>query len=623
MCGIAGIVLWDGVDGDGGMSQMIQSMKHRGPDDQGIWKSHSGLCVLGHTRLSIIDLSPAAHQPMIDELTNNAVVFNGEIYNFQEIRSLLVRRYGAKFKSQSDTEALLLAYRYFGIECLTYFRGMFAFAIWDESRQRLFLARDRVGKKPLVYAKLKNGILFSSEIFPLAKHPKVDDTMDEDALDFYFNFSTIPAPWSIYKSIRKVPPAHHASFDRNSFSVRRYWQLDFEPKVDISQGEALEQFDNLVREAVKLRMIADVPLGALLSGGVDSSVVVASMRSIQPSAVRTFNVSFSDPKFDESRYAAVAADVCQTEHHPFLFDGSYVDIIDKMVDYYGEPYGDSSSLPSFFICEKAREHVTVALNGDGGDELLGGYSTFYNLNQVSQFFGNLTTRFLSSASLAQGIKLFFGSSGRLPVFLRRAFFKFIIPDVRIIAGYDHYWDDCKRKQLLSEINHNGVLTDWRDQWLSGSRKQAANVIDRLLWICLNTYLSDDLLVKMDIASMHCGLEARSPLLDHKLIEFCARLPVKLKVQNKNGKYLLKKYAERYFDHNYIYRKKSGFDVPLDLLFSGPLKSELLNMLRDNGKYLEPLNTVSVKRYVDDYFNGEKSHIHKLWTVYIYYKWKNK
>jgi asparagine synthase (glutamine-hydrolysing) len=622
MCGIAGLVSWGGVEGDGGIAPMVQAMRHRGPDDQGIWKSPSGACVLGHTRLSIIDLSSAAHQPMIDELTNNAVVFNGEIYNFQEVRELLVRRYGAQFKSQSDTEVLLLAYRYFGMECLDYFRGMFAFAIWDESRQRLFLARDRVGKKPLVYAKLRNGIIFSSEIAPLAQHPEVDGNIDHDALDFYFNFSTIPAPWSIYKSIRKLPPAHHAAFDRNSFSVRRYWQLYFEPKVDLNQGEALEQFDHLLREAVRLRLIADVPVGALLSGGVDSSVVVSLMSDLQLGTVRTFNVGFSAPKFDESRYATIAAGLCRTEHHPFLFDGSYVDIIDKMVSYYGEPYGDSSALPSFFICEKARESVTVILNGDGGDELLGGYSTVGNLNQASQFIGNLTSRLLSSASLAQGISYFFRGTGQLEWLVRRAFFKFIIPDVRIVKGYEEYWDDYRRKQLLPGINRNGVLTDWRESWLSDSRKQAANVIDRLLWIDMNTYLPDDLLVKMDIASMHCGLEARSPLLDHKLIEFCARLPVKLKVKNKIGKYLLKKYAERYYDYNYIYRKKSGFLVPLDLLFSGPLKPELLDLVRDNGRYIEPLNNATIRRYIDEYLQGQKDHLPKLWTVFMYYKWKN-
>ena len=619
MCGIAGMVRWDGIDGDGGVSRMVHAMRHRGPDDQGVWKSPGGHCVLGHARLSIIDLSAAAHQPMLDEVTGNAVVFNGEIYNFQEIREVLVRRYGAQCKSRSDTEVLLLAYRYFGIDCLAQLRGMFALAIWDEARQRLFLARDRVGKKPLVYARVPGGIIFASEIYPLAHHPAVDNAVDADALDFYFNFSTIPAPWSIYRAIRKLQPAHYAVFDRHAFQERRYWQLQFEPKLDLSQDEALEQFDPLLREAVQLRLIADVPVGALLSGGVDSSVVVALMSRLKPEAVRTFNVGFQDPKLDESRFAEVAARRCRTEHHPFAFDGNYVEIIDKMVDYYGEPYGDSSSLPSFFICQKARESVTVALNGDGGDELLGGYSTF-SLNQVSQLAGNLTSRWLSCRAMARWISFFFQGDDRWAEFGRRFFFKFIIPDVRVIAGYDEYWNDFKRKQLLPDIDRQGVLAAWRDQWLQDSRQQAANVIDRLLWIGMNTYLSDDLLVKMDIASMHCGLEARSPLLDHRLLEFCARLPVNLKVHRQNGKYLLKKYAERYFDHDYIYREKCGFDVPLDWLFSGPLKAALHDLTARNGNDLYPLNNTTVKRYVDEYFRGNKSHTHRLWTVYMYSKW---
>ena len=377
MCGIAGHINVNNPPPREPVEKLTQAIRHRGPDDQGVWKSPDGACVLGHARLSIIDLSPLGRQPMLDPETGNGIVFNGEIYNFQALRKQCEAA-GDRFRSHSDTEVILALYRRHGVDCLDHLRGMFAFALWDAGRRRLFMARDRVGKKPLNYALVDGGVVFCSEIDPLARHPQVSREMDLEALELYLQLQYIPAPWTIYKQIRKLPPAHYALFDnRNGFSMARYWDVDYTQKRKISEQDALDGLEEKLTEAVRLRMIADVPLGALLSGGVDSSVVVALMAKLSGEPVRTFSIGFREEAFNELPFAQQAADRCKTAHHPQIVEGDVEHLLPRLARHYGEPYADSSAIPSFFVSQVARQQVTVAMNGDGGDELLGGYPRYW------------------------------------------------------------------------------------------------------------------------------------------------------------------------------------------------------------------------------------------------------
>lgn len=313
---------------------------------------------------------------MLDPITGNAIVFNGEIYNFQSLRKNCESS-GDVFKSHSDTEVILALYRRHGIDCLKFLRGMFALAIWDEQLQQLFLARDRVGKKPLNYAVTKTGLAFCSELHPLSRHPGVDNGMDLEALELYLQCQFIPAPWTIYCGIRKLPPAHSAVYDHNGLKIEKYWEIDYRNKIRISEADALDALEEKLTEAVRLRMIADVPLGALLSGGVDSSVVVALMAKLSNEPVRTFSIGFEAEAFNELPWAQQAAERCGTRHHPEIVKGDVEHLLPTLARHYGEPYADPSAVPSFFVSAVARRHVTVALNGDGGDELLGGYPRYW------------------------------------------------------------------------------------------------------------------------------------------------------------------------------------------------------------------------------------------------------
>ena len=371
MCGIAGHISFQRPPDEVSVAEMVRKIGHRGPDDHGIWSSPDVECVFGHARLSVIDLSSLGHQPMLDAETGNCIIFNGEIYNFQALRREC-ERVGDRFRSHSDTEVILALYRRHGVGCLHKLRGMFAFALWDESRKRVFFARDRVGKKPLNYALNDGGIVFCSEIDPLSRHPAVSRDMDMEALELYLQCQYIPAPWTIYKQIRKLPPAHYGLLDRNSFKIEQYWNVEYTQKVRISEQDALDRLEEKLTEAVQLRMISDVPLGALLSGGVDSSIVVALMAKLSGEPVRTFSIGFREEAFNELPFAQQAADICDTAHHPEIVEGDVAHLLPLLARHYGEPYADSSAVPSFFVAQTARRHVTVAMNGDGGDELLGG-----------------------------------------------------------------------------------------------------------------------------------------------------------------------------------------------------------------------------------------------------------
>lgn len=616
MCGIAGHICFSGQPSAYHVAEIVRGIRHRGPDDEGLWVSPTKECVLGHARLSIIDLSALGHQPMVDPETGNSLVFNGEIYNFHTLRKECESS-GDTFRSNSDTEVILALYRRHGVNSLTKLRGMFAFALWDERRKSLFLARDRVGKKPLNYAMTKNGIIFASEIDPLVRHPEISKEMDHEALDLYLQLQYIPAPWSIYKSIHKLPPAHYAIYDHGGLKIQKYWDVSYRATRNISEQDALDGLEEKLTEAIRLRMIADVPLGALLSGGVDSSVVVALMAGQSREPVKTYSIGFKEEAFNELPYAQMVADRYRTEHYPEIVDADVEPLLCDIVRHYGEPYADSSAIPSFHVCRVARQHIKVVMNGDGGDELLGGYPRYW-LQQFSITTGRLLGNWHAPEHLA-ALAVGLDKSQSLPARLRRKWLLRVAhPELQSIIMYSQFWNDEERAHLLDGTG--SLLPRWRMEWLGDARGAADNPIDRMLWIDNRTYLPGDLLVKMDIASMHCGLEARSPLLDHEVIEYCASLPVDVKVREGTGKYLLKKLAARYLPIELIYRKKMGFGIPVAEWLRGRLAPLIEEVLFDTS-LMEPLNGPIIWKTVKEFREQRIDHSSRLWVLLMYGLWR--
>lgn len=618
MCGIAGIVSMGIRTSPELLDALVEGVSHRGPDDRGIYYSPDGRCALGHTRLAILDLSATGHQPMLDDDTGNAIVFNGEIYNFASLRKDC-EAHGYRFRSHSDTEVILALYRKHGTDCLRFLRGMFAFAIWDVQRQRLFFARDRVGKKPFHYALTPEGFSFCSEIDPLARHPWTDCQLDYQALDFFLHLGYIPAPHSIYRGIRKLPPAHFGILDGDGLRLERYWRINYNDKIHMREADALDAFEEMLGESVKLRMVADVPVGALLSGGVDSSLVVAMMAKFSAEPVRTFSIGFTESDCDESAYAQQAAEICGTLHRPHELGAPNVNLLPMLVRRYGEPYGDSSSLPSFAVCATAQQELKVVLNGDGGDELLGGYPR-YSLTTATIQMATWIRRHRPLAIIDPGRRP--GSRSFFPFkkISRLALMHLLQPDAGPLTMYSSCHDDAARSALLGDCGLEENLSQWRTDWFREARLSTDNPVDTMLWLDNHIYLPDDLLVKMDIASMHCGLESRSPLLDHKLIEFCARLPVGLKVKHSAGKYLLKKLAERYYPREFVHRRKMGFGIPLVKWLHGPLRSLLDDVLRDPA-CMSPLDQVTVDHYRRRFIEHNADEAARVWLLLMYGLWR--
>lgn len=617
MCGIAGEFNWKFPTNPLAVEALISGILHRGPDDRGLWSPAHRACVLGHARLSILDLSPAGHQPMLDVLTGNAIVFNGEIYNFQSLRKECEVE-GDTFRSHTDTEVILALYRRHGVACLRLLRGMFALAIWDERLQCLFLARDRAGKKPLNYALTQGGLAFCSEISPLSYFPGVDTQIDDEALELYLQCQSIPAPWTIHKGIRKLPPAHYAMCGRDGLTIKSYWELDYRTKVLMSEEAALDSLDEKLTEAVRLRMVADVPLGVLLSGGVDSSLIVALMSKISKEPVRTFSIGFDETAFNELPWAGQVAERYRTEHHPEIIKGNIHGLLPLLIRHYGEPFADHSAVASFLVSRSARSHVTIALNGDGGDELLGGYSR-YSIPDSNIRASTLLGRCLPPQWLADlSPHLLFARNVPLRV-LRRLLLRYTNPELQSILMFQPLWNDVDRRRLFPD-GPQLVLRDYRRWTLAGAFAHADNPIDRMLWIDNNTYLPSCLLPKMDIASMHCGLETRSPLLDQVVVEFCAQLPCHFKVRNRTGKYLLKRLAERYFPVDFVHRPKMGFGIPVADWMRGVLRSLVENILGDAG-LMHPLDHAVVQQCLRDFFNGKDANTMMIWTLFLFGLWQ--
>jgi asparagine synthase (glutamine-hydrolysing) len=580
MCGFVGIFDTRGgrkIDSDL-LHRMNESQFHRGPDEGGVHVEDG--VGLGHRRLSIIDLS-SGQQPLYNEDQSVVVVYNGEIYNFPELSEEL-KACGHQFRTHCDTEVIVHAWEEWGEQCVERFRGMFAFALWDRNKQSLFLARDRLGIKPLFYAYLPDGyLIFGSELKSLQAHPGLDKTLDPLAIEDYFSYGYIPEPRTIYRNGSKLLPGFSLNVNRGGRSEpKQYWDLPFSPLTVVSEEDVKEELMARFKEAVDIRMIAEVPLGAFLSGGVDSSAVVTMMSGLSNEPVNTFSISFGDPKYNESVYAAQVASQYQTDHRVEQVNPDDFDLIDQLAGLYDEPYADSSAMPTYRVCELARKNVTVALSGDGGDENLAGYRRYrWHMNE-ERIRGKIPLSIR---------KPLFGFAGRVypkadwapRIFRAKSTFQGMARDS--VDAYFHtisIFTDEQRKSMFSP----GLQSDL--QGYRGSevlRKYAEQAptdhpLSLVQYLDFKTYLPGDILTKVDRASMVHSLEVRVPLLDHKLVEWISGLPPEMKLKGSSGKHIFKKALEPYLPNDILYRSKMGFAVPLSSWFRGPLRKRVQDAL---------------------------------------------
>lgn len=611
MCGIAGHISFVGRPDVEALRAMTGRIVHRGPDNQDVW--HRDEAALGHARLSVIDLSEANNQPMLDPLTGNVMVFNGEIYNFQSLRASLEKK-GERFRTKGDTEVLLGLYRCHGINFLSMLRGMFAFALWDPSNKMLFMARDPLGKKPLAYAQTEQGLVFASEVGALSGHPLVSSDMDCEALTHYLSLSYIPSPFSIYQSIRKLPPGHFAICDADGLRMQRYFELDYRSKDKVGLDEAVHMVHEELRRAVRLRMISDVPLGAMLSGGLDSSLIAAIMAEQADGPVKTFSVGFDDKKYNELPHAREVAEHLGLDHHEEIARPDALASLPGIVAHYGEPYADNSALPSFILSGMVRKHVTVALNGDGGDELSGGYSHYRRKGLAHLVQGVARSgKFVPGA----GIEALLEGDSLLCRARRSWVYRYKYPELKPLYRSEYFQGAGKAGLLRPEVAEvvGGRTSRWRKECIQEAFAHADNTIERMLWLDNTTYLPGDLLVKMDIASMAHSLEVRSPLLDSRMVGLCARLPAEYKVRKGVRKYILKAIARKYLPAHIINRRKQGFSVPVSSWLRGPMAVFLEQSLEEAaprmGRYL---NMDTVRELVVRHKEGGANHGMRLWIL---------
>jgi asparagine synthase (glutamine-hydrolysing) len=573
MCGIAGkISLSDTSVSTAAVETMCDALRHRGPDDSGTYLSPDRKVALGHRRLAIIDLSPLGHQPM-RYLDRYEIVFNGEIYNFQEVRASLEKD-GYAFKSLSDTEVILALYDKYREKCVNHLRGMFAFAIYDEREQTLFAARDRVGKKPFKYFFDGKTLLFASELKAILTQPEYVREPDYAAIHHYLTLQYVPAPLTGFVGIAKLEPGHYLKLDLKTRTLDkvRYWKLDYSEKLDLPEDEWKRRIIDTLEESVKLRMISDVPIGAFLSGGVDSSAVVALMARNSTQPIKTFSIGFKEEKYNELPYAKRVAEAFGTDHTEFVVEPHAIELLPMLVRQYEEPYADSSALPTYLVSQLTREHVTVALNGDGGDENFAGYTRYAAL-QASLFLEHFS--WLAKTIGVPVTKLLTDAVPTTLTHRIHQLTKTLSTDYRErYMGFTSYFTNEQKAELYTEsfktkVGDQNTYQIIADRFLeSGSR----NRTEQAVYADFVTYLPEDLLAKVDIATMAVSLEGRSPFLDHKLLELSAQIPFNLKLKGLNDKkYILKEALRGLVPDEIMDRPKMGFGVPIDHWFRHELK----------------------------------------------------
>ncbi len=644
MCGIAG-ASWTNEGeplAEAVLRRMTGVLSHRGADDDGhYFSSHSantaGGAALGHRRLSIIDLA-GGHQPLSNEDGSVWIVFNGEVYNYRELQPQL-EALGHRFRTSSDTECIVHAYEQWGHDCVQHLRGMFAFAIWDDRHRRLFLARDRLGQKPLVYRVASSRVTFASELKALLQVPGAPRDIDPQAVADFVTLQYVPHPKTMLSGYCKLPPAHWAEFNATTgtMTIRRYWEAPFVRP----QGHGPSQIESLslaafdspqaalretLTEAVRLRMRSDVPFGAFLSGGVDSTIITGLMQRETTEKVQTFSIGFNVKQFDERSYAREAAAKLGTDHHEFVVDPSAVEMLPKLTQHYDEPFGDSSAIPTMYLSQLTRQHVTVALTGDGGDELFAGYDRYLAVDLASKIdrwpwpirkmlasplWQRLPAGVRQKSKLRQ-IKRFLAALGQHP---RRRY-----------ANWISIFDDARRPTLFStEFAH--TLGDYDGaSFIENTYALCAeeNFVQRTTCVDVETYLPCDILTKVDIASMAYGLEARSPFMDHRVVELAAQMPLALKLHGRRGKRILVETFQDLLPESIQSRPKMGFGVPLDHWFRNELRELLCDTLLDpcslQRGYFDP---AAVRRLIDEHVSSQWDHSARLWLLLMFELWQQR
>ena len=621
MCGIAGQVRADGRRIEPELlRRMCAAIEHRGPDARGEFMADG--VALGIQRLRVIDLE-TGDQPIASEDGTVVVVLNGEIYNYRELRGKLESR-GHRFATNGDTETIVHLYEEHGRDCVRHLHGMFAFALWDARRRLLLIGRDRVGKKPLYYAVDGARLSFASELHALLEDEAVSREVDLPAIDSYLAYGYVPAPASAFRAVRKLPPAHTLVWQDGHVELDRYWSLDYGAKLaGLSEEEACERIRSAVRAATRRRLVADVPLGAFLSGGIDSSTVVAAMAEASSSPVKTFSIGFDRQPFDELAHARRIAELFETEHHEFVVRPDAIEVLPRILRHHGEPFADSSAIPSYYLAEMTRRHVTVALNGDGGDEAFGGY-TRYVANSLAGRLDSIPF-VLRRPLAALGSSLPAGGAISSPVQRARRLLKNLALDpAERYARYVQIFDLEQRSTLYTDefaeaIAGTDALKAIVSPWRAAS---GLDVRDIMLEVDTGTYLPDDLIAKIDIATMAHALQARSPLLDHEVLELAAALPAELKVRGREKKWILRQAMRGWIPDEILDRPKQGFSVPV----SDWLRDELSVWARD--VLLDPgtlgrgwFRERGVRDMLDRHATGWDAEAPRIWSLLVLELWQ--
>ena len=599
---------------------MCAALEHRGPDSRG--EALGPGVGLGIQRLRVIDIA-TGDQPIRNEDGSVVVVLNGEIYNYAELRERL-QRDGHRFSTRGDTEAIVHLYEEHGDDCVRHLHGMFAFALWDRRRRRLLVARDRIGKKPLYYAHRAGALSFASELTALLQDPEISREVDYGAIDSYLAYQYVPGPLSAFKAVRKLPPAHTLVWQDGRIDIRRYWSLDYGAKLEAKPEELKERIRSGLLEATRKRLVSDVPLGAFLSGGIDSSAVVAAMARLTSEPVKTFSIGFESEGFDELPYARAVAEQFGTDHREFVVRPEALEILPRLVRHYGEPFADSSAIPCFYLADLTREHVTVALNGDGGDEAFGGY-TRYVANRVAGHLERIPLP-VRRALAATGRRLPAGGevTSRANK-ARRLLGSLALDGPARYARYVACFADEQRAALYTpEFQRHLVLESHASEVIARRWREAsgAATVDVMLEVDTTTYLPDDLITKIDIATMAHALEARSPFLDHELLELAASIPAHYKVRRGEKKWVLREALRDWLPGDLLDRPKQGFSVPLSDWFRGELRDELREVLLDRETLARGwFREAEVRALIDRHDAGADGEAPRLWALMMLEIWQ--
>ncbi|KWT84960.1 asparagine synthase (glutamine-hydrolyzing) [Candidatus Magnetominusculus xianensis] len=621
MCGIFGIVNFSKTSmvEPEVLRRMGSVLRHRGPDHSGVW--FKGNVGFGQTRLSIVDLSHNADQPMLNEDGTVVLTFNGEIYNFIELKQYLIQR-GHIFRSNSDTEVVIHLWEEEGVKCLERLNGMFALALWDDNSKELFLAKDRLGKKPLFYMLSKDKIVFASEIKSILQCPDVICQPNIEAIHHYLSYQSVPSPYCVFDGMLKLPPAHYLLLKDGIGKPQRYWKLSYGDKISVKNDRDIDNVrDELLQrlsESVRMRLMGDVPVGAFLSGGIDSSLITALMAGLSNQQINTFSIGFSDKEYDETMYAQMIAKRYETRHHEFVVKPEIISLLPTLVWHYNEPFADPSAIPTYYVSKLAREHVKVILSGDGGDENFAGYLRYTNNTHYSQKrgFSSFLKRFISR----KFVWPFFIGSGAVKDFQRLSY----LNQQKLLYYYriTHFHELYKQRLFTDEMKKKTAGIFSVDIMLDHYRhSDARDFLDATLDLDFALYLPDTLMVKVDIAAMANSLEVRAPFLDYKFIEFAAKIPSNLKLKDGiDGKYILKLAAQPYLPKEVIYRKKMGFGVPIDHWLRNELKDMVCDVLlskraAERGLFKRQYIEHMLKRHI----NGEDHH-YLIWNLLMLELW---